>query len=80
MMLRFERIFYDWRQSTYGHVHTLCHSFLQDGDVNPIFLMLDALASGAEGKQSIALSNLECLTNRVSMALVISVAQLCVHS
>lgn len=77
--LYFERIFYYWRLSMYGHVHALCNEFLKESGVDPLFLIWDALASGAEGKTSIGLATLERITNRVAMGLPIAVAQLNIH-
>jgi tetratricopeptide repeat protein 21B len=79
MKLYFERIFYYWRQSMYGHVHALSALFLKENGVDPLFFIWDALASGAEGKTNAGLNALEKITNRVAMGLPISVAQLCVH-
>lgn len=79
MKLYFERIFYYWRQSMYGHIHVLCNTFLKENGVDPLFLIWDALASGAEGKTSAGIATLQKITNRVAMGLPIAVAQLCIH-
>ncbi|OHT14468.1 TPR Domain containing protein [Tritrichomonas foetus] len=79
MKIYFERIFYYWRQSMYGHIHVLCNGFLKENGVDPLFLIWDALASGAEGKTSAGIATLQKITNRVAMGLPIAVAQLCIH-
>ena len=63
----------------YGHIHALCRQFLKESGVDPLFLIWDALSSGAEGKTGQGISALDKITNRVAMGLPISVAQLCIH-
>ena len=63
----------------FGHIHFLCNSFLKENGVDPIYLIWDALASGAEGKTGQGVSALQKITNRVAMGLPIAIAQLCVH-
>jgi tetratricopeptide repeat protein 21B len=63
----------------FGHVHSLCGQFLRDIGADPLFLLWDALASGAEGKTSAGLSSLQRVTNRVAMGLPVCVAQLAIH-
>jgi tetratricopeptide repeat protein 21B len=75
----FERIYYYWRQSLFGHVHALCSLFSKEIGHDPLFILWDALASGAEGKTSAGLSALQKVTNRVAMGLPVSVAQLSIH-
>ena len=78
MKLYFERIFYYWRQSMFGHVHELCRQFSKENG-DPLWQIWDGLASGAEGKTSAGLSQLQRLSGSVSLALPIAVAKLCVH-
>lgn len=78
MKLYFERIFYYWRQSMFGHVHALCSQFSKENG-DPLWQIWDGLASGAEGKTSAGLSQLQRLSGSVSLALPIAVAKLCVH-
>jgi len=75
----FERIFFYWRQSMYGHIHVLCDTFLKSKGADPIFYIWDALASSAEGKTSAGLATLQRISNRVAMGLPVAAAQMCVH-
>ena len=77
--LQFERIYYYWRQSMYGHVHLLCNQFLKSQGTDPQFLIWDALAYGAEGKTSTGIQALEKIKNRVSTQLEVCVAELWIH-
>ena len=77
--LHFERIFYYWRQKMYGHVHLLCEKFLREDGNDPLFLIWDGLADGAEGKINQGLSTIDRITNRMAMGLPIVVAKLCIH-
>ncbi|KAH0786423.1 TPR Domain containing protein [Histomonas meleagridis] len=79
MKLFFERIYYYWRLSMYGHVHQLCSGFLKENGMDPLFLIWDALASGAEGKTSAGIKTLQRITNRVANGLPLAVAELCIH-
>ena len=76
--LYFERIFYYWRQSMFGHVRSLCAEFSKENG-DPMWQVWEALATGAEGRTSAGLSLLQRLSGSVALALPICVAKLCVH-
>ena len=77
--LQFERVYYYWRQSMFGHVHLLCAHFLKTQGTDPQFIIWDALAYGAEGKTSTGIQTLEKIKNRVAAQLEVCVAELYIH-
>lgn len=77
--LQFERIYFYWRQSMFGHIHLLCQEFLKSQGSDPVFVIWDSLAMGAQGKTSAALASLEKITNRIANNLEIAVAKLWIH-
>ena len=77
--LHFERIYYYWRQSMFGHVHMLCEQFLKNEGNDPMFIIWDALAYGAEGRTQTGLKTLEKIKSRLSNNLEIDIAALWIH-
>ena len=77
--LLFERVYYYWRHSLYGHVHILCSQFIKMQGNDPQFIIWDALAYGAEGKTSQGLSTLDKLKSMLQSQLAINYAKLWIH-